>query len=535
MKTSVVSRLKAYSLSASSIAAGLGANAQILYTDVNPDITIDMNNSIFELDLDNNNVPDFELQALSFYYVSGSFLSAAEAVNVSPLSSNGIAVEGGYYTNYPYDMSAGAPIGPALFFNSFYTNLLNGFFLYSGPYGYYYSPLGNWPTNLDRYLGLRVNISGQQHYGWARIEVLGPSTMVLKDYAIQLSPNTPLNAGDTVAAPLDSLDSAFDLIATDINDNGNGSDIQLSFTKAPDETDIQEYRVIAVKTNQAASFSVSIAQSMTGSQYIGITPNGNDITTQLTQTSTDSDGDPITTGQPYQLFVYNVGNPQFLGVETLSPPSNTITLGNPVALDQVVNVQLFDIDDQYDERDLRVQFNALNNETGLEEYRVIIAPTEIAFTFDLNDASLLPSNSYTAVQPSSSTLSSLLNNGMRDAVGNPIQAAIPYRAFIYAAPDGSNATIGSLSAVSNEVILNPPLNLPEINTNNLDVTIVDQSISIEGLAKPIDMKLIDMMGRTIMQCRMEPFEQKSLHHLTPGVYIIQLEFESSVINKKISL
>lgn len=535
MKTPIATRLKAYSLTASSLAAGLGANAQILYTDVNPDVTIDLSNPLFELDLDNNNIVDFELQALSFYYVYGSFLSAAEAVNVAPLSSNGIAVGGGYYTNYPYAMSAGAAIGPALSFNSFYSNILNGFFFYSGPYGYFSSPFGNWPTNQDKYLGLRVDISGQPHYGWARIEVLGPSTMVLKDYAIQLSPNLPLNAGDTVAAPLDSLDSAFELVATDIGDNGNGSDIQLTFTKAPDESDILEYRVIAVKANQAATFNVSIAETMIGSQYIGITPNGNNITTQLTQTSVDSDGDPITTGQPYQLFVYNVGNPQFLGVETLSPPSNTITLGNPISLDQVVNVQLFDIDDQYDERDLRVQFNALNDETGLIEYRVIIAPTEVAFTFDLADASLLPINRYTAVQPSSSTISTLLKNDVRDAIGNPIQAAIPYRAFVYAVPDGNIVNTGSLSAVSNEIILNPPLQTPEHIIDKIDIIIANQFLQVTGINQPTTLRVIDMLGKTVMEDELSPFEQKSLHELSSGVYVIHLKYGSTIINKKVSL
>lgn len=532
MNPTLKKRLQAYSLTAGSIVAGLGSQAQILYTDVEPDTTIDLFNALYELDLNNDNINDFELQAISQAYSYYSYVSSAQAVNVTPLMSNSVA---GYsYGSYPYALLTGDNIGPNLSFSSYSYNLLNGFFFYSGPYGSYYFPLGNWPTNQDRYLGLKLILNGNTHYGWARISVLGPSSMILRDYAVELTPDAPIMAGDTFSIPFDTIDVGMNVTAADAGEAGNGGDIEVFFNRAADESDIQEYRVIAVKASQVASFNLANATQMTGSQYLGITPNGNDITTRLSQNALDSDGDPITSGQPYRTFVYSVGVASFNGLEALSEPSNEVTLITPILLDAVQNVQLFDVDDQYDERDLEVSFNALPNEAGVAEYRVIIATTEQAFTFSLEDAAALANNRYTGVNPSGNNITTGIGQNKRDASGNAIMAAIPYRAFVYAVPDGTNANVGSLSPVSNEMILNPPLGkTDEMKASAIKVYVANDALMLSGVATNADLAIYDVQGRMVQQTVYQPGDQVTLSALGRGTYLVRIQSEAGFHHAKI--
>jgi hypothetical protein len=65
----------------------------------------------------------------------------------------------------------------------------------------------NWcPNQGDKYLGLRFEIAGQIHFGWARIEVgTTAGDWLIKDYAYHDTPNAPINAGQTVLGIEDNI------------------------------------------------------------------------------------------------------------------------------------------------------------------------------------------------------------------------------------------------------------------------------------------------------------------------------------------
>src|SRR4029077_19637360 len=71
---------------------------------------------------------------------------------------------------------------------------------YSGGGGY--SAHGNWVNVTSRYLGLRIQVAGQVHYGWARfnVQVLGHPVRikaVLTGYAYETDAGKAIVAGDT--------------------------------------------------------------------------------------------------------------------------------------------------------------------------------------------------------------------------------------------------------------------------------------------------------------------------------------------------
>ncbi|MBE9490507.1 MAG: T9SS type A sorting domain-containing protein, partial [Bacteroidetes bacterium] len=73
---------------------------------------------------------------------------------------------------------------------------------------------GNWSNKDDKYLGLRFNISGNTHYGWARLTVsVAGSTWVIKDYAYNTIPDEPITAGQMTLGIDDNVFSGVKIVA----------------------------------------------------------------------------------------------------------------------------------------------------------------------------------------------------------------------------------------------------------------------------------------------------------------------------------
>src|SRR6185295_4021766 len=62
---------------------------------------------------------------------------------------------------------------------------------------------GIWQNGVeDGYAGLRINFNGDQYYGWVRLDVDSAAQwMIVKDYAVNLTPNSPILAGQCFCPP----------------------------------------------------------------------------------------------------------------------------------------------------------------------------------------------------------------------------------------------------------------------------------------------------------------------------------------------
>jgi len=195
-KHNLENKLKTYSaLATGVIAIGVNADAQVIYTDVNPDITQTTIGS-YQLNLNNDTAVDFHIDRLT--YVSGS--NNIDHVIVDGANSNELL------TNMqPISSSSSYILAKALNTN----NLIDsnetiwesfGFMNAQGIYSGNPVNLGNWQGVTDKYLGLRFKIAGQWHYGWARLDVDATATsFTIKDYAYESTPNKKILAGQTVA------------------------------------------------------------------------------------------------------------------------------------------------------------------------------------------------------------------------------------------------------------------------------------------------------------------------------------------------
>jgi len=196
---SVLQRLNAYALAAG--AAGVGifaaspAQAKVVYTPVS--VTVSLSNTlVYDLNPANAAVEPFQLVA--------NFTSPASlywnVISFNPKTSGARFVQGPG-TNWSIaPLPKGSPIGPGRKFGG-----SRGFVDTFGPYG------GGTFKNHDGfkfgqtvYIGFKFQISGQTHYGWARVKVTFDQnklkdrlTCHLTGYAYETTPNMSIKAGQT--------------------------------------------------------------------------------------------------------------------------------------------------------------------------------------------------------------------------------------------------------------------------------------------------------------------------------------------------
>lgn len=155
----------------------------IIYTDIEPDYISTELNDFYELNLNNDGFVDFTL------------ISSADSNEIwlgiySTDDVNGIISVTPWYT-YVVPLENGSDI----FYHSSDSIIISyevGALFEIGTN--YYMP---WINANDKYVGLRLFIDGKIHYGWARLSVTSITSWVIKDYAYNATPNSPILAGQT--------------------------------------------------------------------------------------------------------------------------------------------------------------------------------------------------------------------------------------------------------------------------------------------------------------------------------------------------
>lgn len=174
-------------------AAGVGilalaapAEGKIVYTPTHHTIT---HGGSFKLDLNHDGITDFTLQG-RFMTNCSTFVSALSAIPAA--KGNGADGWTGFQP-YAFALKSGARIGAADYFPGKLMASVD-----AGPGGVYYP--GSWKNVKNRYLGLRFKIKGEDHYGWARLNVEVGNfkvTGTLTGYAYETIPNKSIIAGQT--------------------------------------------------------------------------------------------------------------------------------------------------------------------------------------------------------------------------------------------------------------------------------------------------------------------------------------------------
>lgn len=183
--------LVAYVLAgAGAIAVVPTAAAEIVYTPA--DITITQGR--LPIDLNNDGIMDFVIKA---GFSNGSSLFTAYAVLGGRKTTPEAAVIGNGKGS-PLPLSLGEPIGSSS--PQSFVPLNNFPILAADSCTFRCRVEGLWAHASEKYLGLRFQIHGETHYGWARLSVSadGYIKVKLEGYAYETTPNHPILAGKKV-------------------------------------------------------------------------------------------------------------------------------------------------------------------------------------------------------------------------------------------------------------------------------------------------------------------------------------------------
>jgi len=204
LSSSLQRHLNGYSLAAS--AAGVGilaltqpAEAEIIYTKTNVKILL---HEPLGLDLDNDGYSDFLFENTTCS-CNGRFESVLQVQWLGTQANEVVEQFRGSHYLGAAALKAGKTIGPHHHFGFQRVRMADDCSSTNCPAGF----LGPWANGgkgvQNRYLGVEFKISGQTHYGWARLSVsmdrgrLHIIVAHLTGYAYETIPNKPIIAGKT--------------------------------------------------------------------------------------------------------------------------------------------------------------------------------------------------------------------------------------------------------------------------------------------------------------------------------------------------
>lgn len=261
----------------------------------------------------------------------------------------------------------------------------------------------------------------------------------------QLSASTTtITLGTTVGAPVITS-------VADVSNYGDGRDLQVAFSRSSDESKVSHYRIFVVPNRDYTRFDLNEANKLSSSRYYQVSKTGYNITTTLSSSLTDVNGSYIRNNETYRVFVMAVSKDGYSSNNVLSGASSSITLSHNSIANAVTNVQVSDVSDYNDGRDMRITFNKASDESLIDHYRVMVVKTSNADRFNVSDANNVSSSYYTKVNKTGRDLSLTLSSSARDVDGSYIRNGVSYRVFVLSVGRGSYSN--ALSYASSTITL----------------------------------------------------------------------------------
>ena len=201
-------KLAGFTAMAGAVIAGSAADAQIVYSDVNPDVVVDTTSGIYDLDFNNDAIPD---ASFSVVHASGSLTYSGIPITYDvsyalayPGAGGGLQMSlvpgsSSSMTSAIAPLNNGDAINPGAMFTSSGGYLgAEGLAIISG-FGSYPIQAGEFLGVSDKFLGVKFVAGANTHYGWVRLDVAGDaSTITIKDYAFNAFPDGEILAGQMV-------------------------------------------------------------------------------------------------------------------------------------------------------------------------------------------------------------------------------------------------------------------------------------------------------------------------------------------------
>ncbi|WP_442852584.1 stalk domain-containing protein [Paenibacillus sp. oral taxon 786] len=163
-------------------------------------------------------------------------------------------------------------------------------------------------------------------------------------------------------------------VSADVTGSGYSySDIVVSFNKQPNESNVEEYRIMVVPAANVSSFNLEYANTVTlEDNYTAVKPNGRNIQVSLGKPNT-AYGVPLDANTTYQVFVLTVAKSGSGMTNLLSGPSGQVKL--KVDPSTVPVPAATDVSARVNGSGIEVVFSKPSNDQSISRYLVIAVPT----------------------------------------------------------------------------------------------------------------------------------------------------------------
>ncbi len=202
MKESLKRKLLKYSAVAGAAATVGVAQAQVKYTDIK-DTTITGNGNFYDLDLNQDSIPDFRITQ----YIDTGLAGNVTAILITPFDSawNTAAGEALNTFNYPFDLTPGTVLNFFTGLNGIGGKNVTGYMAFDVD-GISY-PNSNWVgPKVNGFLGMRLLFDNGLHYAWARIDVAADNkSFTVKDFAVEMKADTAIIVGEELLNITDNI------------------------------------------------------------------------------------------------------------------------------------------------------------------------------------------------------------------------------------------------------------------------------------------------------------------------------------------
>lgn len=247
------SKLKKYGSLAFGIVGATAASAQVVYTDVNPDLVLTSGGTPQgTVDLNNDTNVELAFGVVSTVGATGTYSGinytgtqyAGAVVGTSGKSWMAVSSS----SMEPTALAAGAQIGSSASFSSGQGTMgVAGQVEFGAPYSITYPISAGEFIGTEGYLGARFDVSGSTHYGWVRVEVSADGkTVTIKDYAYESTAGTAINAGDIGGGGTAGInDISSEVVIRTVNNNlrvelDNASNADVSVTNLAGQKVVNE-------------------------------------------------------------------------------------------------------------------------------------------------------------------------------------------------------------------------------------------------------------------------------------------------------
>ena len=388
-------KLIAYSGAANIFLLCSTVQSQVVYTDFDPDIIVN-SNDIFDLDINSDGITDIQFEGEQFWSWtsfggSGSGFSTQEfkLLNFASVAyESGISYLRPMFLNTDDNVDSSKP-----FVNYENMRIFSAYNEFDEGAGGIDSDVsiysGDSLVNTDSYIGVKLIISGQQHYGWGRINLVqiedGMPYLAIKDVAYNSTPDELIEIDPYTASEAKNPE------LSDIGETNTAADLQLTFEKATDESTISTYRIILYTGSDP---DLAEANALAPDRYTEIIPTGSDITLIFNDETQDIGGNLLLPGTNYSAIVLSVADGIVINYNALSLPSPDCSY-NLIDAPYPYSVYLSDISNNMDITDLKVNFSTYST-LGVAEYKIIISDDD---DMNFDDLLMLDSTYFQTLNP----------------------------------------------------------------------------------------------------------------------------------------